>query len=385
MGSRAHFMEHLTDLQGNALSGASITLRDQGTTDPISETIFVADDPDAAVHANPLTADATGKIEFYLAAAKRLDLFIEKPGFAAKTVTVDVLKLPTNIAVKDEGILLPSRGALNISGASVEVTDDAGNDELDVVILGTPGEYAGTAEIADIALAEAAGASGKVARGDHVHAHPVLNSGDLHPEYLKEALGSDKGDLLVFDGVAWQRIPKGTDGQVLTADDALALGLKYATVPSAGAPTILACGSDLQRVQPVAIAADPVLQLPVAANEIWSVDWVIFYEARGAGSGTADLVHRISGPTGSSGRSLVHHLDAATGDFLTMRLEEIALGAQITSGGLGLATFCALQIRSFVRIGASAGSVTFDWMPSGGSGEIATRRTDSHLIARKVA
>lgn len=37
-----------------------------------------------------------------------------------------------------------------------------------------------------------------------------------------------KGDLLVFDGTAYVRLPVGVDGQVLTADSASAAGVKWA-------------------------------------------------------------------------------------------------------------------------------------------------------------
>lgn len=49
---------------------------------------------------------------------------------------------------------------------------------------------------------------------------------------IKLGVNTTKGDLLGFDTVS-NRIPVGTDGQVLTADSAQALGLKWATAAAA--------------------------------------------------------------------------------------------------------------------------------------------------------
>jgi hypothetical protein len=75
-------------------------------------------------------------------------------------------------------------------------------------------DWATTAEIADVGATEAAGTSGKVARGDHVHALGI---------------GTTKGDLLARSSSGWARLPVGADGQVLTADSAQALGVRWGT------------------------------------------------------------------------------------------------------------------------------------------------------------
>lgn len=88
--------------------------------------------------------------------------------------------------IKENGSALTQRANLNFVNGLV-ATDDAANSETEVAV-----DYAGTAEIADIAAAEAAGSSAKVPRGDHVHAHPVIASGNLHPEYALD------GDIPAF-------------------------------------------------------------------------------------------------------------------------------------------------------------------------------------------
>jgi hypothetical protein len=132
--------------------------------------------------------------------------------------------------IKENGSALTARAGINFVDGLV-ATDDAGNDETDINV-----DYAGTAEIADIAASEAAGTSAKVTRGDHVHAHPALASGDLHPEYVQEALADAKGDLLAASAAdTWARLPVGVDAQVLTADSSQSLGVKWAAAAGGGA------------------------------------------------------------------------------------------------------------------------------------------------------
>lgn len=49
-------------------------------------------------------------------------------------------------------------------------------------------------------------------------------------------IGTTKGDLLVFDGTQWQRLPVSTNAYVLTLDAAEALGVKWAVGGSSLVP-----------------------------------------------------------------------------------------------------------------------------------------------------
>lgn len=93
--ARAHYVDHLLDPKGNVLAGATVNLYQKGTTTPIPETIY-ASDTGATTLTPPLTADANGKIEFYLADSKRLDLYISSGGMTSVTRTVDVDKRTMN-------------------------------------------------------------------------------------------------------------------------------------------------------------------------------------------------------------------------------------------------------------------------------------------------
>lgn len=94
---RAHYRDTILDRAGNALAGARVTVRQVGTVNAIVETIY-ADDTGGATLVQPLTADASGVISFYLAAPKRADLYVTAPGYTALTVQDIDVTTPVPIA-----------------------------------------------------------------------------------------------------------------------------------------------------------------------------------------------------------------------------------------------------------------------------------------------
>lgn len=106
--------------------------------------------------------------------------------------------------IKEDGTPLTTRAGLNfVSG--IIATDDAGNNETDINI-----DYASTTELADVAVAEVAGTSPKIPRGDHVHAHgsgylpdahhaqshgAADHSGDVLPDGANQGLGAAYIDI----------------------------------------------------------------------------------------------------------------------------------------------------------------------------------------------
>jgi hypothetical protein len=89
--ARAHYRDSLLGTgPGNGavvLAGASVTVRTPGTSAPTPTTLYAAD-TGAATLSNPITADASGTVEFWTAEDASFDLYVEAGGFAARTIRV---------------------------------------------------------------------------------------------------------------------------------------------------------------------------------------------------------------------------------------------------------------------------------------------------------
>ncbi len=67
----------------------------------------------------------------------------------------------------------------------------------------------------------------------HIHEHGTQSSGDMHTEYVREAVLTTKGDLFAASAASVPaRLGVGSNGQVLTADSAEATGVKWAAASS---------------------------------------------------------------------------------------------------------------------------------------------------------
>lgn len=97
---------------------------------------------------------------------------------------------------------------------------DAASRLVDVTTGEDPGEWSDVVtgwEAVTLAII----AKPQLATSDHTHR--INNADDVGTG------ATTKGDILVFDGTDYERLPVGSDGQVLTADSAEALGVKWAT------------------------------------------------------------------------------------------------------------------------------------------------------------
>lgn len=72
-----------------------------------------------------------------------------------------------------------------------------------------------------------------------------LTTGDPHTQYLAKALGTVKGDVLVYNGSAWVALPAGTDGFLLAADSTAAEGVAWQSGDVLGAHVISDAGVDM--------------------------------------------------------------------------------------------------------------------------------------------
>lgn len=59
--------------------------------------------------------------------------------------------------------------------------------------------------------------------------YPCVSAADLDEANAVTSALTTKGDLLVYNGSAYVRLPVGTNGQVLSADSTTATGLKWVT------------------------------------------------------------------------------------------------------------------------------------------------------------
>lgn len=105
-----------------------------------------------------------------------------------------------------------------------------------------------------------------------------------------------KGDLIVF-GKKNERLPVGTNGQVLTADSAQSLGVKWATPASGGSGTLAGDGTEDTHSEPLTESSASFATC-ISFIEVLSSFWLAsikYYIGSTAGSVTVNL--RTAGGT----------------------------------------------------------------------------------------
>lgn len=94
---RAHYVDTILGLSSagalSVLDGASVTVCDQGTTTPISATLYTSD-AGSGTRTNPFLSASDGMVEFWLDDPARVTLRITKTGYGTNTRTVDVEDAP---------------------------------------------------------------------------------------------------------------------------------------------------------------------------------------------------------------------------------------------------------------------------------------------------
>lgn len=132
-----------------------------------------------------------------------------------------------------------------------------------------------------------------------------LADADPHTGYVKESEFAAKGDLLA--GLAaglLDNLPVGADGQVLTADSAQTLGLKWAT-PAAGGGG----GGAMSKIAEVVLAADTAsidfASIPTTFEELR----LVLVSRIDTAATSEDVAMRFNGDTAANYDAL-HHVDA---------------------------------------------------------------------------
>lgn len=98
---------------GRPISAVTVDVFAQGTTTPISETIYVGP-TGSDVLANPFTGGSDGEIEFWLAAPVAVDVRYTKTGFTTETKTV--VANPPAIPLTDKGA---ANGVATLDGSGL--------------------------------------------------------------------------------------------------------------------------------------------------------------------------------------------------------------------------------------------------------------------------
>ncbi len=84
--ARAGYADVVTDSFGNRLAGASVEVRQPGTSAPVAGPLY-AGPTGAATLSNPFRTNSLGAFVFYRAAPETVDLYVTAPGYTALTVS----------------------------------------------------------------------------------------------------------------------------------------------------------------------------------------------------------------------------------------------------------------------------------------------------------
>src|SRR3990167_5919127 len=125
--TRAHFYETSIGVNSSGvevpMANATVTVWQTGTVTPITQTMYQTA-TGGGVLSNPLTANASGEIDFWLPLNERVDLQIVKASYTTKIVTVEVggAADPTVIRTGDLDVTL---GDINVNAG--DINTDLGN------------------------------------------------------------------------------------------------------------------------------------------------------------------------------------------------------------------------------------------------------------------
>jgi len=182
-----------------------------------------------------------------------------------------------------------------------------------------------------------------------------------------------KGDLFGYSTVN-ARVPVGTNGQVLTADSAQALGLKWATPAGGSIWTVLTKPSDTSRASTTALSADPDLQFAGTSGGIYIFYFFPVYGSP-AGGGTPNF--KFSVGEDASARGGYQGMGVSTASAIVA----IALTAtnNTTTTVLGTATTDRGAFVQAFHISAG-GTVAIQWAQNTSSANATILRAGSMLM-----
>lgn len=229
----------------------------------------------------------------------------------------------------------------------------------------------------------------------------TLAADDLDEANALTSLADAKGDIVVATAAdTWARKAAPANNNVFVADSAQADGWKAATgapsastflrgdgswgTPTSGAPTIVRKTANETVTSSTTLQNDDHLFFAIAANEIWTFECTIFYNAD---ADAPDLLVAFTAPTGATiryggiGASLTTAPSAATDvDFSSVGAvapTTLEFGASAGDG--------TLFLKGIVVNGANAGNVQLQWAQKVSDVNPTRLLTNSFITAHKVA
>lgn len=341
---RAHFVGTLENtLTSEVLAGATVTVRQQGTSTPIVETIYSVDDVvGSTTLSNPLTSDANGLVEFYLADPKRVDLFVQKSGHPDRTFTVDVFKAsmtgPHVLVGSDHTASGLTTGHVlkALSGTTFGFAIDPVSD-----LVTTKGDWV-VGSAADTLIRKAVPANGHV---------PIADSST--GSGWKDSTGSPSAATFLRGDGAWASPMPGDllDFQFVrkTANEAVT----SSTTPQ----------------------NDDHLLQAILANEVWDFEFFIIYGT----NTTSNFRFTVTAPAAAAGGFAAIPSSAAGGSPNLPELLAFAGQENIDCDG----NENVVVVRGICVNGANAGNIQFQFAQATSDGTAINVRTNSYGLFRR--
>lgn len=157
--------------------------------------------------------------------------------------------------------------------------------------------------------------------------------------------------------------------------------LSTTSVALASDTVVVVKGADESVVSSTTLQDDDALLFAVGGNELWVVQFEVYWEAETAG----DIVFRVTGPTGSTilaGRMGRDTTDDADPALVFTDVRDGVTGL-LGSGGTGAGNKLYTHIGAICRNGATAGNCTLQWAQLASSATATKVLANSYLIARK--
>lgn len=219
-------------------------------------------------------------------------------------------------------------------------------------------------------------------------ANPTVTPGyytktESDARYIQDSTGTTLGDLLVYDGSDFVRLPVGSDGQILTADSTASNGVEWAT-GSGGA-------TDLDDLSDVTITTPTELQALIYDGSEWVNGWpeVKMIQVRNDEGSTipAGAPLYSKGEIGGSNRILVGIADAndsakmpcigiAYAEMNTTTTQDSfgvvsgVYNADLNGGFTGLSVGDTVYVKNWTGTPTSASDVLTTTRPTDGTEEV---------------